>query len=289
MLDRTDHARLAEQTNRRLAAAVVADRYIERPIIPAVDRTVMHNDNAPPAGSVAIEQAKDTTTEVSAFLKETPAVTSPEECRLGDNWIERVRINLQSMEDERVPLVAPLNKQLGEINERFRPVRQVLEKIQTELKRRVTVFKNKVEAERQAEAERIRLAAEEAERRAQEAAAAADDAIAAADVGVCEDAGAAIFEAHQTEREAGKLDRMASRAEHSVTYRNPSIAGGKAMSMRTVQVINIVDPVAAVKAMCPNGIVPEKLATAIRQCATIFEDAYGVLPDGITRTSERRM
>ena len=288
-VERTNHNSLAEQTNARLRASVIADRYIERPTIPAVDRQVERTDNLPPAGSVAIEQAKDTTTEVSAFLKETPAVTSPEECRLGDNWIERVRINLLSMEDERVPLVAPLNKQLGEINERYRPVRQVLEKIQTELKRRVTVFKNAVEAARQAEAERVRLAAEEAARLAEEAAATADEAVANAAEGQCTDAGAAIFEAHQAEREAGKLDRLASRAEHSVTYRNPSIAGGKAMSMRTVAVINIIDPVLAVKAMCPNGVVPEKLATAIRQCATIFEDAYGVLPDGITRTSERRM
>jgi len=244
--------------------------------------------NHPPEG-VAIAQAKDTTTEVSAFLKETPAITDEAECRQGDAWIERVRINLQSMEDERKPRTEPLNRELAAINEPYRLVRQPLEKIFDELKRRVTAFKRKVEAARQAEAERVRREAEEAARIAAEAARAADDAIAAADVGVCEDAGAAIFEAHQAEREAGQLERMAGRAERGVTYRNPSIAGGKAMSMRTVTIINIVDPVAAVKALCVNGVVPEKLAVAMRQCATAFEDAMGVLPDGITRTTERRM
>ena len=255
--------------------------------IPGADRSVARSDNQPAA--LAIEQAKDTTTEVSAFLKETPVVTNAEECRLGDNWIERVRINLESMEDERKPQVEPLNEQLKAINEPYRIVRQPLEKILDELKRRVTAFKRKVEAARQAEADRLCLEAEAAELRRQEAARAADDAIAAADVGVCEDAGAAIFDAHQAEREAAQIDRMASRAERSVTYRNPSIAGGKALSMRTVQVINIVDPVAAIKALCVNGVVPEKLAIAMRQCATAFEDAMGVLPDGITRTTERRM
>jgi hypothetical protein len=277
IVDRTNHSLLAQEHARR-----VADKYI-----PAVNRDVTRNDNAPPSG-FAIAQAQDTTTEVSAFLKETPAVTSPAECKQGDAWIERVRINLQSMEDERKPRVEPLNAQLAAINEPYRLVRQPLEKIFNELKRRVTVFKNKIEAEREAEAARVRHAAEEAARIAAEAAAAADDAVACADVGECTDAGAAIFEAHQAEREAGKLDRMASRAENSVSYRNASIAGGKAMSMRTVTVINIADPVAAVKALCSSGV-PEKLATAIRQLSVAFEEAYGVLPDGVTKTTERRM
>lgn len=277
MLDKTDHAALARQH-----ASRVADKYI-----PATNRDVTRADNAP-VGSVAIEQAKDTTRELQLFLKETPAITSPEECKAGDNWIERARINLATLEDERKPLVEPLNKELGEINGRYREPRQQLETLDKEIRRRVTIYKNKVEAARTAEAERLRREAEEAEARRQQAAAAAEDAIASVDVGVCDDAGAAIFEADQANREAGQIDRAASRAERSIAVRNASIVGGRAMAMRTVQVINIVDPAAAVKAMCAGGI-PEKLLTALRQCAVAFEDAYGVLPDGVTRTTERRM
>lgn len=276
MIDRTDHSRFAREH-----AARVADKYI-----PAVDRDVTRADNAPPA--VAIEQARDTTRELQAFLRETPAITTPEECKAGDNWIERAKINLQTLEDERKPLVEPLNKELGEINGRYREPRQQLETLDKECRRRVTIYKNKVEAERIAEAERLRREAEEAERLALATAAAADEAIADVDAGVCEDAGAAIFDAHQAERNAGQLDRMASRAERSIPVRNASMVGGRAMAMRTVQVINIADPVAAIKAMCAGGI-PDKLLVAMRQCATIFEDAYGVLPDGVTRTTERRM
>lgn len=277
MLDRIN--RSTSQDRQRVKE--IADRYI-----PAADGAVAPTDNQPER--VAIGQAKETMTEVSAFLKETPAITSPEECKAGDAWSERVRINLQSMEDERKPQVEPLNAQLNAINEPYRLVRQPLEKIFAELKRRVTVYKNKVETERQAQADRLRREAEEAARRAEQAAAVANDAIAAADVGVCEDAGAAIFDADQTARDAGRADRAASRAANSVTYRNPSIVGGRAQVMRTVPVINIVDPVLAIKVLCAGGV-PDKLAVAMRQSALAFEDAMGELPNGITRTFERRM
>src|SRR5579872_7199954 len=126
-----------------------------RCVVNARERAMLDNlatigHNAPP--QVAIETAKDVMADLGAFLKDVPVIEQMEQCKKGDDWIERTSIALATMEDERKPLVAPLNAQLKAINEPYRIVREPLERLYAEIKRRVSAFKNKVEAERKAEA-----------------------------------------------------------------------------------------------------------------------------------------
>lgn len=251
-------------------------------LAPASDRSVARTDNS---ASPAVEAAKDAGKELSAFLHETPVIQNFDDCKQGDAWIERTRIALATMEDERKPQADPLNAKLETINKPYRLVRQPLEKLFDELKRRVSKFKNAVEAARIAEANRLRAEAEAKERAAREAEAREADAIAAVDVGVCEDVGNAIVEADASFRDFERANRQAATAEKNVPVRVASIVGGKALSMRTKRVLVIDDPCAAVKAMWPN----ERIVEAIKLAARDFKDAYGELPPGVTETFERGM
>lgn len=252
-------------------------------LAPASDRAVKPTDNQPQR--MAIEAAKDAGRDLRDFLKDTPVIENFDQCRDGDAFIERVHIALASMEDERKPVADPLYAQWKAVNEPYRLVREPLEKLYTEIKRRVSAFKNKVEAARQAEAERLRREAEDQKRRAEEAAAAADDAVACADVGEINDAGELIIEADSAIRDAGRADRAAAIAERNVVMRSPSIVGGKARAMRTVEILSVADPHAAIKALgCTD-----KIRDAILSAAKEYRKEYGELPPGIASRNERSM
>jgi hypothetical protein len=239
-----------------------------------------HNSQTP-----SIEAAKDAADQLGEFLRETPVIENFDQCKQGDAWIERVRIALASLEDERKPKADPLYAQWKAINEPYRLISQPLEKLYDVLKKRVSTFKNEIERQRAAEANRLRREAEERERIAREAERKEQDAIACADVGECTDVGGAIEEADEAFRDFSKAERQAATAERNVPVRVASIVGGKSLSMRTRRVLQIDDACAAIKAMG----VTEKIAIAIRQSAAAFEDAYGELPAGITETFERGM
>lgn len=303
-LDRTDHNRLAAQTDARLRASIIADRYI-----PAVDRQVAPTDNNPPAEldeaaiivadadadvigryadvamakNPAIEGALAQVPLLKAFIADNPVIQTAEEAQKAAQWIEGTRKTLAAMEDERKPKVEPLNSALASINEAYRTVRQPLEAMLDVVRKRWNVWDKAERARREAEAERIRLAAEEAARQAQALIDQANQAIENAEEGECADVGSAIEEAQAAMATANKLDRQAGRAERATSVRVASSLGGKAIASRRRRVIAIDDPCAAIKAI---GLT-EKIIIAIRQSAEAFEEAYGELPAGTHETWER--
>jgi len=237
-------------------------------------------DNRPPG---PIQSAQEAGAELSAWLVDRPVIQSPDEAKEGAAWVERTRIALATMEDARKVEVDPLNKRLTEINSKYRPVRDALEKLFKEVRRRLTDYANAVEAARIAELRRLEAEREQAERAAREAEAAEADAKAAVDVGECADVGAAITEADAAFKDYQKADKDAAIAARNVPVRFGSIAGGKRQSMRTTRVLVITDAAAALKAIG----VTEKIKTAILQSAKDFEEAHGELPEGVTATHER--
>lgn len=243
---------------------------------------IRHNQ---PPGPIA--SAKEAMTELSAFLREHPVIQSPEEAKNGGAYIERTRIALGDMEDERKVRVDPLNKQLATINTAYRIVREPLEKVLKELRRRLTDYANAVEAARIAEATRLAAEREAAARIAREAEQREFDAIAAVDVGECADAGAAIVEADQRFAEFQKADRAAATAAKNVPVRIGSIMGGKSLAMRSnppkLSVASVDDACKAIRAM---GIT-EALADAICTAARAYHRAHEEYPPGITTTYER--
>ena len=246
-------------------------------------RAVVGN-NSPPG---PIESAKEAMDELNGFLREHPVITSPAEAKNGGAYIERTRIALGDMEDERKIKVEPLNKQLTAINTAYRVVREPLEKVLKELRRRLTDYANAVEAARIAEANRLAAEREEAARIAREAEQREFDAIAAVDVGECADAGTAIVEADQKFAEFQKADRAAAVAAKNVPVRIGSVMGGKTLSMRSnppaLSVANVDDACKAIRAMG----VTEALSDAICTAARAYHRAHEEYPPGITTTYER--
>ena len=238
--------------------------------------------NNPPG---PIESAKEAMTELSAFAEETPVIQSWDDAKNASAFIERTRIALQAMEDERKPQADPLNAKLEAINKPYRLVRQPLEKLYELVKQRLTRYNNAIEAARLKEAQRLRDEAAAAEAAARAAEAAEQDAIAGADVGELTDVGGAIAEADQAFKGFQKADRAAATAERNVPVRIASIMGGKALSMRTTEVFIVEDACAAITAMgCSDDLRKQIIKDAKR-----FREATGELPDGIKSDYQRSL
>ena len=98
MLDRTDHNRLAEATQRHFGIG----------------------GNGPPS---LIDLAREAMTAVGAFLKDHPTIATEEDARAAKLMKDRADGTIKDMEDERGGLVRPLNTQVAEINGRYRAIR----------------------------------------------------------------------------------------------------------------------------------------------------------------------
>lgn len=251
-----------------------------RPLSPADHASIGHNN---PPGPV--EHARDATRELSGFLTEHPVIQDHAAAKLGGGYVERTRIALKSMEDERVELVAPHNQALDAINTPRRLVRDPLERILKELRKRLTAFAQAEEDKRAAAAEEARRTAEAAEKAAREAEAREQEAIANAAQGEMTTVGEAIAEADAAFDEFQRADRTAARAERSVPVRIGSVMGGRTLSMRTTEVLVVED---AVKAITALGVT-DKIRDAILSSARDFRKAFDELPAGVASTYDRSM
>jgi hypothetical protein len=238
--------------------------------------------NHPPG---AIQSAKGAHAELSKFAEDTPAITNFDDAKAAAGWIERTRVALQSLEDERKPQVDPLNAKLEAINKPYRLVRQPLEKLYEVVKARLTKYNNAVEAARLKEAQRLRDEAEAAERIAREAEANEANAIAGAEVGECTDIGGATLEADATFRSFQKAARAAATAERNVPVRIASVMGGKALSMRTTEVFIVEDACAAITAMGLSDLARQQLIKDAKR----YREATGELPDGVKSEYQRSL
>lgn len=257
-------------------------------IIPATDRTVTRSDNKPPS---LIELARETYRNLSAWLRETPVITSHEEAKAGGAWIETIGIALDELDAERKLKVDPLNAEVKTINDRYRPVREAFETkdkrgLLDELRRRMTAYAVAEERRKAEEAERLRQEAEAAKKAAIEAEWAEEDAKAEADLGICDaPVGEAIEAADAAFKDFQLADRQALRAERAIPTRIASSYGGRALTMRNKETLILDDAYAALKAIG----VTEKIEAAILAAARDYRKLNGALPDGVRSEKERRL
>jgi len=258
MLDRTDHNRLAK---------LAADRH-------------GIGGNSPPT---MIELAGGTLSALADFLRDHPVIQTEDEARAAKALKDRADLCVKDLEDERDGLVRPLNQEVKAINDRYRPVRDPLTRIISELKGRIARFIQGEERRRQALAEAAgRVAAEKAllARQAEEAERAAKEE---ASQGVCDvDVGGAITQADVAFSDYEKAERAAERAERETHVK---IGGGfgRALSQHTRKVLTITDVHAAIDDM---GLT-EPLKEAILTAARAYYKAIREWPDGIVETKER--
>ena len=268
MLDRTNHNRLAEQTNNRLAIG----------------------GNSPPS---PIDYAKEAATELADYLRENPVIATFDQAKEIGGWIERTRISLSTARDARDTELAPHLEKAGAIRTTYDAVREktpknpggALTRLYETAKARLTTYNNAEEAKRAAEAARLAKIAADAEAAARAAEAAEQEAIANAEQGECADIGEAITQADDAFREYSVANRAAQRAERESKVRIPSAMGGKALGMHRVEIFTVVNWIEAIEIMgCSDDLKKQIIKDAKR-----FREATGELPDGVKSAYERSL
>lgn len=245
------------------------------------ERAVIGSNNPPGP----IDLAMDTAVVLSRWLAERPLILDEDMARDGKLLLDRAKASAGEIEDARLKETKPLNEQLGEINARYKQVHNtdpkkpgMLDKVVSELRRRMTDFVAKEEAKRIAVAEAKRRAAEQAERVAREAEAKEREAIEnakAGELGV--DVTQVVVEADSRFNDFKKADREAQRAERDARVR---IGGGwmNAATLRTKETLVLVSYGKAICAIGPN----DKIREAILSAARDYRKEKGHLPEGVS-------
>ena len=250
----------------------------------ALKGAIMHatiGHNQPPS---PIETALECATDLAAFVDANP-VYQPDR---GNEWkthLDRAKATLKTLEDARTKLVKPLNDQVKAINAEHKGAAEKLERVAKLVEKAIKDHLAEEERKRAAaavEAARIAAgaarAAAEAERRAREEAenAALGDLDAAP-------AGAAI-DAEESVRDAIAAARVAQLARRDAE--NVRLGGGfgRAVGLRTVTVLRVVDIVPAVRAMADDEALVEAVLTAARR----YQKTWDTLPPGIEAEQVRQ-
>jgi hypothetical protein len=235
----------------------------------------LHNNPPSPIDFAGVAMA-----DLSDWLKNNPVIQTPEQAKEGSLFVERSRKTIQDLEDARKSEVSPLNERVKGINEQYRSVRDPMDNVLSELRRRLTDFAAREEARRIREAELARQAADNAEMEARRAEEAEREAKQNATLGEITDVAAAIVAADQTFSDYAKADRAAQIAESQTHVRLPSQLGGKALSLREQETLVVTDMITAVEALMLAHIT-ERIKEGILKAARTYRKVRGVLPPGV--------
>lgn len=239
--------------------------------------TIGHNKASP------AEIASGALDRLRSFLAETPVIETLEQAKAGAQLAASISKTLADIEDDRDALVRPLNQQVRDINAEFKAATSPVAVVVAELKARLTAYAEAEEARRREETIRLYREVFEANARAREAAQRQAEAAANAKVGeVGADWYDATVAADAAAADVARAERAAARAERDTGVRI-SNGFGKATSLRSREILSIIDPVAAVGEL---GLSPN-VEEAIRKDSAAFRKLKGRLPAGVTSHTER--
>ncbi len=232
-----------------------------------------------------IDLAKEVTRQISHWFSENPVVSTEKEAKEIKLQIDRAKLCLKDLEDERDGKVRPLNDKVNAINAVHKTVRRPLGAVQSEMLGALDVYIKAVEDKRLGEAVEARQRAREAEQKAREAEKLErdqQDSVLHGEVGI--DIAAAAEHADAAFAEYEKATRAAIRAE---TETHVKIAGGigRAISIREKEILQVDDPIEAMKDM---GFPPTVL-DALMRAARAFRKITDRLPKGVSITIERHI
>lgn len=83
------------------------------------------DNNPPDMAATAIDVAKN----ISAWMSENPVIQTEDSARDAKVWLDRGKLCVKDLEDERDGKVRPLNEQVQGINAYYRHPRETLQKI----------------------------------------------------------------------------------------------------------------------------------------------------------------
>lgn len=232
--------------------------------------------NQPPS---MIEVTGETMRDISAWLAENVQITE-DTAKDAKVFLDRGKLALKDLDDERDGKVRPLNEKVKEINNQYRPAKEDLSSVVGLLSVRITQFIAAERTKREEIAREAARIAEEAEQRAREAERIERESIESANSGELGiDVAAGVEAANEAFRDFEKADRalaIALKAQHV------KVAGGftRAVSLRQKETLVISSARIALDAM---GVTPD-IEAAILKSARAWRKATGDLPSGIEAT-----
>lgn len=238
--------------------------------------------NNPPDMTVT---AAETMQALSDWMAENPVVQDESTAREAKLFIDRGKLCIKDLEDERDGKVRPLNEQVKAINEEYRAPRESLRVVLDQLTERLGDFLRREEHRRILAANEARQRLEEAERAAREAESAALAIREEAGSGVVGgDVAAATLAADDAYRQYEKAQRAEALAEKETKVK---VGGGfsRAVSLRTEVILTVTDPVKAIRAIGVN----DDINAAIIKAARAFKKLKDRYPEGIEVQTERKV
>jgi hypothetical protein len=246
------------------------------------DTSVLRDHNNPPE---VLELASGVTAEISRYMADNPVVENEDAARGMKVYVDRAKLCIKDLEDERDGKVRPLNEQVAAINGRYRGPRRLLGDLLDEMLGRIQIFVRAEERKRQQAAMELAAkarAAEEAAREAERIERERLDDAAKGEVGV--DVAEVIANADQAFDEYTKAERQAILAQRETHVK---VGGGfsRAIGMREKEVFHIDSLMKAIQSLGPT---PD-IEAAVLKAARSHYRTYKKLPDGISRTVERHL
>ena len=229
--------------------------------------------NQPPS---MMETCGETMRDISAWLSENVIITE-DTAKDAKVYLDRGKLALKDLDDERDSKVRPLNEQVKEINDYYRPSKSQLETVLANLGTRLGEFIKTEREKREAVAREAARIAMEAEKRAREAEKAEQESIESANSGELGiDIASHVSEADNAFRDFEKADRALAIALKETKVK---VAGGfsRAIGLKKKETLILFDPVVAINSMGVSDDVRE----AILKSARAFRKATGKLPEGV--------
>ena len=222
--------------------------------------------------------AAETMRDLSDWMAEHPVVQSMEEAREAKVYIDRGKLCIKDLEDERDGKVRPLNEQVKEINATYKAPKEALSTVVNLLADRIAEF---LAAERERREEAAREAAriaQEAEQRAREAERLEQEAVESANTGeLGVDVASHVLAADESFKDFERASRKAALAEKETHVK---VSGGfsRAISLRQKETLIVTNPVVAL-----NEIgMTEDIREAIVKSARAYRKLRGRLPAGVS-------
>ena len=218
-------------------------------------------------------------------MGENPVVPDEETARSYKMQVDRAKLCIRDLEDERDGKVRPLNNEVAAINFTYRAPRRSLGGLLDEMLRRLQDFVVAEEKRRAKIAMEAAAAAREAERKAKEAEEIERNALANAENGELGiDVADVQSRADQAFEGFEKAQRAAIRAQAEAHVK---VGGGfsRAISMKTKEVWAVNDFVAAVSELGLTSSIND----AIIKSAKAFRQINNRLPNGVSVSHEREL
>jgi len=232
--------------------------------------------NNPPG---MIETASTTMQDISGWMAEHPAITE-DSAKDAKVFLDRGKLALKDLDDERDGKVRPLNEKVKEVNGLYKAPRIQLETVLSGLSDRLGAFLKEERDKRENAAREAARIAEEAEQRARDAERIEREAIESANAGeLGVDIASHVVEADNAFRDFEKADRALAIALKETKVK---VGGGftRAISLRQKETIIVRDAVVAIGQI---GLT-EDIKEAIIKSARAFRKATGDLPEGVEAT-----